>query len=536
MRDFFESLNNRIKLMWTKSSKSQKILFFSLISVLVIAVFIISIVNFSTRYVPLYTNLPLEEVNQIKEELDARNITYELSDGGQTIKVPDDKSDQLLVELAGQGIPRSGNISYSFFSENASWGITDNEFNMMKLAATQTELENLIKSIDGIEDANVMISLPKQSVFINDSVEETTAAIILQTKYGYEFNENQIESLYHLVSKALPNLSEENIKIRNQYLEYFERSTVNGSYQDEISHQQSVKKGIEDDIQKRLQQMLGVMVGMENVVVSVTADVDFKSENRVEDLVEPVDVENIEGIPLSLETIKETYTGLYRDGEIAGTGDEDIPNLPGELEPGEDDGDYELLKDTVNFELNRIHKDISDSPYKVRDLGIQVVINNNVSTDKDDVQLLSQQEQNEVEQGVTSILNSIITTSINKDFGDIDPENRISIVFQPFSQHLAAMGFEKETSSPKLSPLAIIVISIIVITIVFIVLFVLLRRRKPEEVEVESEQIVTADVADIDLTKQPESESDIQKNQIEHLANEKPEEFAKLLRSWLADD
>src|SRR5690625_1392760 len=523
MQEFINNLNNRIKSMWTNSSSSQKFLFFTFILVFITGVFVISIFTLSTRYVLLYTNLPLEEVNQIKEELDARNISYELSDSGQTIKVPDDKSDQLLVELAGQGIPRSGNISYSYFSENASWGITDNEFNMMKLAATQTELENLIKSIDGIEDANVMISLPKQSVFINDSVEETTAAIILHTKYGHEFNENQIDSLYHLVSKALPNLAEENIRIRNQYLEYFERNTTVGGFQNEVSHHQSIKRGIEEDIQKRLQQMLGVMVGMDNVVVSVTADVDFKSENRVEELVEPIDVENIEGIPLSLETIKETYSGLYLDGEIVGTADEDVPNLLDVLEDGQEDGDYELLKDTVNFELNRIYKDIIDSPYKIRDIGIQVVVNNNVSTDEEEVQLLSQQEQNDVEQGVASILNSIILSSIDKDFEDIDRDDRISIVFQPFSQHLAAFGIDGDSGKEKSFNWVVVVISIIVVLFIIILLVVVFsRRRRPEkETEVESEQVVTTDVSEIDLTKQPETEADMQRNQIEHLENEK---------------
>src|SRR5690625_5621083 len=71
---------------------------------------------------------------------------------------------------------------------------------MMKLAAMETELAKLITSIDGIEDANVMITLPKESVFINDSTEEASAAIILHTKYGHEFKENQIDSLYLLVS------------------------------------------------------------------------------------------------------------------------------------------------------------------------------------------------------------------------------------------------------------------------------------------------------------------------------------------------
>src|SRR5699024_7893385 len=58
----------------------------------------------SNQYVPLYNNLSAQEVAQIKDELDARGIPYEIKDGGNTITVPDEQVDSLLVDLAGEGI------------------------------------------------------------------------------------------------------------------------------------------------------------------------------------------------------------------------------------------------------------------------------------------------------------------------------------------------------------------------------------------------------------------------------------------------
>src|SRR5699024_10908417 len=211
-------------------------------------------------------------------------------DEGTTIKVPDDESNQLIIDLAGQGIPQSNSIDYSFFSENATWGVTDNEFSMMKLDAMQTELANLIKGIDGIDDANVMITLPEESVFIDESNDEATASIVLQTDLGFEFEGKQIETIHHLVSSAVPNLSPENISIMNQYFEYFDEHSTSLA-ESGYEFQQNVKKDIEQDIQTRLQQMLGAMLGNERVVVSVTGDIDYTDENRVEELVERVDVD-----------------------------------------------------------------------------------------------------------------------------------------------------------------------------------------------------------------------------------------------------
>src|SRR5699024_11882779 len=104
-------------------------------------------------------------------------------------------------------------------------------------------------------------------------------SIVLDTEYGHEFEDNQIKSLYNLVSKAIPDLSEDNIEIRNQYLEYFEMASSGESLQGSYASQQEIKRDIEKDIQKRLQQMLGTSARAESGNVSVTAHVEFSQEN-----------------------------------------------------------------------------------------------------------------------------------------------------------------------------------------------------------------------------------------------------------------
>lgn len=83
------------------------------------------------------------------------------------------------------------------------------------------------------------------------------------------------------------------------------------------------------------------MMGQDKVVVSVTADIDFTKENRTEDIVEPVDKENMEGIAVSAEKVSETYQGDgAANGGTAGTGDEDVTNYEADGENTES-GNYE---------------------------------------------------------------------------------------------------------------------------------------------------------------------------------------------------
>ncbi|MFA1820678.1 flagellar basal-body MS-ring/collar protein FliF [Virgibacillus oceani] len=516
---------------WKNRTKSQRGVFFGSVMIAVFilaAIFIYSSGN--SRLVPLYNNLSLNEVGQIKEELDTRGVNYELEDAGTTISVPEGQADTLLVELAGQGIPNSGSIDYSFFSENTSWGVTDNEFDVIKLDAMQTELAGLITGIEGIENAEVMINLPQEPVFANERAEEASASIVVHTQPGYQFQGNQVDSLYLLASKAIPNLPEDNIVIMDQYSEYFDRNqtTVNGT-QDVHTYQQTVKKDIERDIQSRLQQMLGAMVGTDNVVVSVTSDIDFTQENRVEEIVEPIDLENMEGLPVSIETIQETYTGNPPAGGVEGTGDEDIPNYQ-EIDDG--DGEYELARETINNEFNRIHKEIVESPYKVRDLGIQVAVNRITDVSGNEVQYLSQQDEMAVEDGINSLLQSIIQTSIDGEYGEVITAEKASIVFQEFNH--------TPSSAPEAAPVIpvwLYALGAILFVIILILAILLFRNRNDEEESMEEETAEAAINMEVpEIPENEQSDSTVRRKQLEKMANDKPEDFAKLLRSWIGED
>ena len=137
MNDQMKEYLSVIQTYWKSKSEKQKKIMFA--SFLLAIIFIIGLSYFFSRtvMVPLYTNLKPSETGTIKENLDARGIKSEIADGGTTIRVPEDNVETLMVELAAEGIPNSGNIDYSFFAKNASFGMTDNEFNVMKLGASR---------------------------------------------------------------------------------------------------------------------------------------------------------------------------------------------------------------------------------------------------------------------------------------------------------------------------------------------------------------------------------------------------------------
>ncbi|SIS37656.1 flagellar basal-body MS-ring/collar protein FliF [Salimicrobium flavidum] len=530
MKEKIKNYQDRLATYWKKRSKGQKGLILGSIFALLFIIVIVSVFASKTNMVPLYQELSRQEVGQVKAELDTRGVNYEITDGGTTIHVPEGEAESLLVDLAAAGLPESGNIDYGFFSSNVSWGMTDNEFDMIRLDSMQTELANLMASIEGINEANVMINMPEEEVFVSDNQQPTSASIVVNTEPGYNLESGQVEALYNLASKSVPNLTNENIAIMDQNFQYYDpENTDSMAGASDYTEQQKVKKQIERDIQQRVQKMLGAMVGPNKAVTTVTADIDFTKENRREELVEPVDPEEMEGLPVSIERIEEAYTGGVPEG-VVGAGDEDIQNYPAGEEGAPDN--YEMTEETINNEFNRIYRDIEESPFKIRDLGIQVAVDTVRGQDENgELEYLTEQEQQEVSDGIDDVLNSIINTSINTQYEEnVNPDDSVSIIFQEFQ---GTPEFDNETAG---LPFWVYIAGGVLLLVVIILIFNMVRRREEEEEEYEEvvqTKTVPEEIPDIE---ERDDESTRKKKQLERMANENPEDFAKLLRSWISED
>lgn len=95
-------------------------------------------------------------------------------------------------------------------------------------------------------------------------------------------------------------------------------------------------------------------------------------------------------------------------GGTAGTGDDDVTNYQG-ADGTNGSGDYEKSEDRINYEVNRIHKDIKESPYKIRDVGIQALVEPPTANDPNS---LTAERQDDIKK----ILSTIISTSIDKEY------------------------------------------------------------------------------------------------------------------------
>lgn len=543
MKEKLLGFKNKATSIWNSFSGKTKWLIIGTFIATLVLLFVFVYISSKPSFTPLYSELSPSEAGEIKTAIEERGIPVQVSADGKTISVPKEEVANLKVGLAAEGIPKSGNVNYSVFSENMGLGMTDRQFDVVERDAMQNELASLIKQIDGVTEANVMITLPKENIWITDEEQAATASVVIKGDPTFQLDQKQINGLYHLISKSVPNLPTDQIVIIDQNGQTFDMQdekpadTTLAVYQ----QQREIRKDIEQDIQRELQQMLGLILGRDKVVVSVMANIDFTKEKREENLVEPVDKENNQGIDISVERIRESYSGEGAAArEATGTGDTDIANYPG-LDGG-GNSQSERTEERINREVNRINRQIELSPYTINDLTINVGVE---PPNPENPKSLTQQNIEDIR----NLLKNAISTSLSMNGAQVTEEeldNRISVFAAEF-QGKPSTDEEKKTNLLDNIPTDLLMIAGAAIGGLLLLLTLILvfqRRRKRQKEEDElildmfeepKAQVYQEENDGIDL---PEftSRTNPKRKTIEKLAKERPEDFAKLLRTWMAED
>ncbi|USG67923.1 flagellar M-ring protein FliF [Brevibacillus ruminantium] len=477
-------------------------------------------------YKPLYNQrLSEQEIGIIKQELDGKKVPYRITDNGTSIEVPEKLAQDVIVDLAAQGIPSQAGINSEIFSNTL--GVTDRQFDVMKKEALQQELRKMLERVKGVRSAQVMISLPQESVWVTETPDAATASVIVDVEPGTRLDQKQINSLYLLVSRSVPKLSPENITISDQYSNLLDRTDGNEPEGNLTAYEQQerIKADVEKKIQQNLYTLLGTIMGRDKVIVHTFISMNFDKENRVENLVEAPDKENNEGLIISSQKLSKAFSGQGAPpGGIAGTGANDTPGYPGSTPQGSN-SQYEELNDTINREVNRITRNISMSPYKIDDITI------NVGVEPPEGGQLDEQTM----EGIKQVLRNVVRVTLSDKGIDLSQEEldkHISVLPRPFSGKVAA------ENSSFLTPALLYGTGAVALLALAAVAYLIYRRRNQAKLmEEEIEDVGTMQSMEIpDLAYQEDTDQTVVRKQLEKLARSKPDEFVVLLRTWLAED
>lgn len=201
----------KIKSFWTGTSKKIKMIMIGGVVVVLLAALGLTFLLNNKTYVPLFEDLTQSETTEIMAALTEMEADVKLDSNGN-IMVPKEDEAQIRMELATAGYPKDG-LSYYVIQDNSSMLSTDYERKQYENMQLQERIGASIKTLDGVSDAIVTISVPTENVFYLQEDESSTASVIIHMETGSTLSKEQISGIQNLIAKSVSGLTAENIAL-----------------------------------------------------------------------------------------------------------------------------------------------------------------------------------------------------------------------------------------------------------------------------------------------------------------------------------
>ena len=480
---------------------------------------------------PLFTNLTAEDAAGITEALTAKGVSYELTDGGTSVMVPQADVYKMRVGLSAEGLPAGDTVGYALLDDQ---GITTSEFRQRVdyQRALEGELSKTISAIEDVEAATVHVVIPEDDLFTDDE-RRPTASVLVKTKPGKTLAPEQVQAVVHLVASSVEGLEPTQVTLADDKGTVLSAPGEDGESILAGDTRQQQTREFEEQLGTSVERMLAQVVGASGAVVEVRAQLNFDRAKRVEERFDR------RRVPLSTSKTRETYTGTA-------TGVGGVLGPDGTPQPVDVGGtDYEKRQQEQQFAVGKVTEEIQTAPGDVERLSVAVLLDDGAQ---------AEYGTGEIEALVTA------AAGLDPERGDTVQVSRLA--FDRSSQEAAAEELEKAAAEEKAAQnMAMIRIGVIILVILLVLVLAYLSMRratKPKAVPVdierlqplleaqeEAEQRALTNLQDLQLDASAagsplEIPEEVAQRvaihtEIAELIDSQPDEVASLLRGWLAD-
>ena len=232
----------------------------------------------------LFSALPESEKSRIVDVLQANGIDVSVDRNTGEVLVPSPDYYEARMKLAAEGLPSSVPQGYDLL-EDIPLG-TSRSVEFMKMKQTQEiELSRSINEISHILGARVHLAIPEKSVFVRESA-PPTASVFIKLADGRVLSKEQVQSIVHIVSSSIPNMSSDNVTVVDQYgtlLSKPENDPNSALTEKQLAHRLKIEKLYRD----RIISLVTPIVGLGNLTAQVNILMDYTSSQITEEVVDP---------------------------------------------------------------------------------------------------------------------------------------------------------------------------------------------------------------------------------------------------------
>ena len=523
-------IQQSVKTFWNKLSSLQKII--TVVAPLLVAVALISLITWAStpQYVAIFTKLNDTDAAAIMTKLKDLKADYKLADNGSTIMVTQQTSADIRLQLASAGLPQASKFSFDNLN-TMHLGETDADRKLRYVLGLQNELENTLKTLNGVQDARVHIVMPEPSLFV-DSQKSATAAVTVKLVPGIKLGDDQVRAIANLMAGSVEGLQPENVTIVDTSGNIL--SDVLGKSGDPkqlTGTQYQLQQMVEMDIQKSAQSMLDRVLGSGKAVVRINVALDFDQIKRTKQTNGP-------GAVVSEQSSTENTTNGTAAGGVPGvTTNEGVPTYPAGTTGV--NSTSTKANATKNYQVDTTQEEQVVSPGAVKRLSVSVMADSDTVT------------QAQLDQIKTIVASA---TGVDQTRGD-----QIQVAAIPFNKTDSQQEKIAMENAQKRQQM-VIYAEIGAVALLGLVFFLVFLRNRSKKARTEkmlglnnSEPVTLADAEllmaqqsaedEVKLKLAQESSKSVEeiqklkaKEAVELYSRNNPDEVARLMKTWLSEE
>lgn len=234
-------------------------------------------------YRVLFANLSDRDGGAIIAALSSKNIPYRFAAGGDAILVPETDVHHTRLELASQGLPRGDSTGFEIL-DDPRFGMTQFQERLSYQRGLQGELTRSIESLGAVETARVHLAIPQNGGFLRGR-QKPSASVLVKLHPGHVLGRNQTAGIVHLVAASISRLNPADVKVIDQDGSLL--STDSNDRDLPNADQLAYGRQVEQSLSLRITELLGAVVGHNNVRAQVSAELDFSQTQSTDETYRP---------------------------------------------------------------------------------------------------------------------------------------------------------------------------------------------------------------------------------------------------------
>lgn len=284
----------QLRQLWQRLTKRQRI---SLgVAVVAVAAGLFYGVRYQREqdFKPLFTKLSDEDAKQVTTRLTEAGVEYRLArDTAQqpnrqnTVAVPSNKVPDMRIQLAGEGIGKTGRIGFEIFDkDNLTATAFQEQVNFHR--AVEGELERSYMALGEVEEARVHVTFARESVFA-DQRRPAKASVMMRLKEGATLDSRNVAAIANLAASAVENLSPEDVTVIDMRGKRMSRPKRPEEEADSGRDEEHLKyrRTLEEELLAKLDGVLTPALGRNRYSAGVSVDVDFSKSEQSEESFDP---------------------------------------------------------------------------------------------------------------------------------------------------------------------------------------------------------------------------------------------------------